>query len=103
MKTNHWKAALCAALLFPSSAALAQAPQAAVKELPTAARPENKDDAAALAQKLTNPVADLISVPFHRLAFRGLQSKGQQTSPDGMPWSQAPPTSRKVLAEVSPG
>ena len=66
--------------LFSMTSALAQAPQAAVKELPTAARPENKDDAAALAQKLTNPVADLISVPFQfnwngRI---GAADKGQQ-------------------------
>ena len=66
--------------LFSMTSAFAQAPQAAVKELPTAARPENKDDAAALAQKLTNPVADLISVPFQfnwngRI---GAADKGQQ-------------------------
>ena len=66
--------------LFSMTSAFAQAQQAAVKELPTAARPENKDDAAALAQKLTNPVADLISVPFQfnwngRI---GAADKGQQ-------------------------
>ena len=66
--------------LFSMTSSFAQAPQAAVKELPTAARPENKDDAAALAQKLTNPVADLISVPFQfnwngRI---GAADKGQQ-------------------------
>ena len=66
--------------LFSMTSSFAQTPQAAVKELPTAARPENKDDAAALAQKLTNPVADLISVPFQfnwngRI---GAADKGQQ-------------------------
>lgn len=63
MKSIRLIAAALGASLF-AGAALAQAPQSAVKELPTAAKPENKDDAAALAQKLTNPVADLISVPF---------------------------------------
>jgi hypothetical protein len=80
MKTNHWMAALCAAVLLSGGAAMAQTPQTTVKELPTAAKGDEKDKAAALAQKLTNPVADLISVPFQfnwngRI---GPANKGQQ-------------------------
>lgn len=79
MKRNRWDISLCTAAVLSAGAAVAQTPQAAVKELPTAVRPENKEDAAALAQKLTNPVADLISVPFQfnwngRI---GPQNKGQ--------------------------
>ena len=80
MKTNHWMAALCAAALLSGGTAMAQTPQTTVKELPAAAKGDEKDKAAALAQKLTNPVADLISVPFQfnwngRI---GPANKGQQ-------------------------
>jgi hypothetical protein len=79
MKLN-WKWALVAAAFLSNASALAQTPQTAVKQLPSAAKTENNDDAAALAQKLTNPVADLISVPFQfnwngRI---GVADKGQQ-------------------------
>lgn len=78
-----------ATLALASTAALAQptpSTGSAAVSMPTggikAPDDASSDGASQLAAKLTNPVADLISVPFQLNTYRGLGADGQGTAED---------------------